>query len=85
MKVPLCADGRMRLVDGPSRYEGRVEICNNRQWGTICDNFSNYPSSSIWSNLTAKVVCRQLGFIEAGNSTVIALRCHLLHSNVTLI
>ena len=52
-------DGNVRLVDGSSAYEGRVEICNNRQWGTICNRY--------WSANDAVVVCRQLGFSVAGN------------------
>ena len=57
----MCTDvqeGNVRLVDGPSAYEGRVEICHSKQWGTICNRY--------WDNLEAKVVCRQLGFTAAG-------------------
>ena len=41
-------------MDGASSYEGRVELCIDGEWGTICDNF--------WSDLDAVVVCRQLSF-----------------------
>ncbi len=37
---------------------GRVEICNNNIWGTVCDNF--------WGRADAEVVCRQLGFPHYG-------------------
>jgi len=29
---------QVRLVDGFSEYDGRVELLANKQWGTICDN-----------------------------------------------
>ena len=45
----------MRLSGGFNPFEGRVEICINREWGTVCDGG--------WDDNDAKVVCRQLGFI----------------------
>ena len=63
----MCEEGDIQLVndtDGHGRKlkltgsgtssleEGRVEICVNNVWGTICKNG--------WDALDAKVVCRQL-------------------------
>ncbi|XP_058827802.1 uncharacterized protein LOC131687724 [Topomyia yanbarensis] len=60
-----CADGsdesvlhcnaplEMRLVDGPSSTEGRVEIKYRGIWGTICDDDFGIRE--------ARVICRQLG------------------------
>ncbi|XP_029474408.1 neurotrypsin isoform X2 [Rhinatrema bivittatum] len=44
----------IRLMDGETRKEGRVEISINGQWGTICDDG--------WTDKDATVVCRQLGY-----------------------
>ena len=44
----------MRLVGGQSRYEGRVDVYYNGQWGSICDDG--------WGIQEAQVICRQLGF-----------------------
>ena len=50
-----CANGTVRLVDGPVESAGRVEICINGVWGTVC----GYG----WDRDHTKVVCRQLGYI----------------------
>jgi hypothetical protein len=54
-----CSEGgAVRLVDGgtvnQNGVRGRVEICINHQWGTVCDDD--------WGLLEARVTCRQLGF-----------------------
>ena len=54
----VCGNGDLRLQDGESRLDGRVEICMEGIWGTICDNQ--------WDNSDATVVCRQLGFSDQG-------------------
>ena len=32
-----CIDGQTRLVDGPSFFEGRLEVCLGNQWLSVCD------------------------------------------------
>ena len=48
-----CNDGDIRLLDGNSTLEGRVEVCTQGLWGAI--------AHQRWSADDAIVVCRQLG------------------------
>ncbi|XP_061176813.1 deleted in malignant brain tumors 1 protein-like [Saccostrea echinata] len=53
----VCTDNPpIRLVNGPSEFEGRVEIYTDSDWGTVCDEG--------WDNREASVVCRILGYKE---------------------
>ena len=51
-----CTNGALRLVGGANEAEGRVEICINDAWGTVCDNG--------FTKEEALVVCRQLGRLQ---------------------
>ena len=48
----------VRLVNGSSYYEGRVEVYYNAQWGTVCDDG--------WGFNDVHVVYSQLGFGPTG-------------------
>ena len=55
-----CSTGDVHLMDGNNSNEGRVEICINNLWYTVC-----YRG---WDIADANVVCRQAG-IDAEGST----------------
>ena len=61
-----CMDGEVRLRDGPNPLEGRLEICINNAWGTVCRDEFTFNE--------ARIVCAQLGFNEG---TLMPLFCIL--------
>ncbi len=69
-----CNPGDVRLVNGTSATaelfsSGRVEICINNTFGTICDHH--------WDELDAQVVCRQLQFAPNGVCMCVCVHVHV--------
>ena len=62
----VCDEGNLTLTNGNGMNEGRVEICVNNSWWTVCD--------SDWGTEEATIVCKQLGFIELGTDR--QFQCH---------
>lgn len=54
-----CTHGSVRLAGGLEPTEGRVEICVEGRWSSVC-------SSGYWNYRSAYVVCRQLGYPATG-------------------
>ena len=53
----VCEHGDVRLADGPTKMEGRVEACVSGHWTVACD------STSYWGGINqARLICRQLEF-----------------------
>ena len=70
--LSACRSGDLRLQEGNFiQSSGRVEVCVNGVWGTVCDDF--------WSDEDAIVVCTQLGFSRFGNTFL------LHHHTVTML
>ena len=63
-----CSDGDVRLIGGFSENEGRVEVCINRTYTAVCNDFDNF-----WDIRDASVVCRQLGY--EGISMCVCIIC----------
>ena len=77
-----CSDGDVRLIGGSTDYEGRVEVCINRVWGTVCQSTSHRSWINRWNSQDANILCRQLGHQDLGElfqciySVVICCQIH---------
>ena len=62
-----CTDNAIHLVGGNSSNQGRLEVCMNNAWGSVCD------STGVFTSDEAKVVCRQLGILQIEGKSDICL------------
>ena len=53
-----CTNFSIRITGTSVPYIGRVEICIDQQWTTLCQ--------SDWGINEAKVVCKELGYSSNG-------------------
>ncbi|XP_037072320.1 LOW QUALITY PROTEIN: protein bark beetle-like [Pollicipes pollicipes] len=64
-EVDALPGASLRLVDGPSPWEGRVQVFHKDHWRSVCTNsrndslWSGWKSS--WTAADSRVACRQLG------------------------
>ena len=54
-------DGELALVEGETEWEGRLEICFGRRWGTV--------GIDGWTEVNSQVVCNDLGYYFTGMHT----------------
>ena len=53
-----CIHGDVRLAGSSSPWQGRVEVCINNLWSSVCDNG--------WTSYNTQVVCAQIGYPGTG-------------------
>ena len=63
--VGNCVTGDVRLQDGPNVREGRLEVCINNAWGTVCNVQFGVRE--------AAVVCTQMNFSDEGMHCILLL------------
>ena len=62
-----CTDWSVKLVNSTIKHEGRVEVCADGVWGTVCGVDMR----------DALVICRTLGYAGGEKTTIIIIRLHV--------
>ena len=62
-----CHNGDVRLSEGQTEWEGRLELCLNQRWGTVGSNGQ--------TAINSQVVCNALGYDFSGIAT------HITHDD----
>ena len=65
-----CMTGDVRLIGGTAANEGRLEVCMNKVWGTVC--------GISWGTADSKVACKQLGHQQLGRC--ICVLVYMIHT-----
>ena len=68
ISVNVNTSMQIRLVDGKTPFEGRLEVFYRGQWGTVCDDQFDVRA--------AKVACRMLGFATYVHIMFFLVRFH---------
>ena len=79
--------GTVRLIDGPTKYEGRVEVYHNGEWGTVCDDEWDLNDAQIVcyeANLGTAVAARHNAFYGEGNGTIWLESINCVGSELTI-
>jgi len=58
-----CVNGQVRLVNGSMFKEGRVEVCVDGRWGTVCGDEG-------WTETQASDLCNQLGYFGESSKEI---------------
>lgn len=64
-------------MGGSELYEGRVEVCINETWGTVCDD--------AWDSMDAGVVCAQLGYSRFSKHPTCLYPLYRLHGSMSIL
>ena len=57
-----CTFGDVRLAASTYSGIGRIEVCQDGSWGTICSN--------AWDDLDASIACRASGYSAYGTLAI---------------
>ena len=77
--IQSCTNGTVRLVNGSLESAGRVEICINGVWGTVCDSYIYF----YYRDNVASVVCRQLGYdVNPGRGELVKKICGVARKKI---
>ena len=64
-----CSQNSLRLADGKIDQEGRLEVCANGVWGSVCDSGFDAVSDG-------HVICSELGYQSMYTIVLISLYIH---------